>query len=105
MVVVANRASAASERPSYPASWEFDGLLTNGAAVLVRPIRPEDATALARFHVRLSPESIQYRFFAAHPTLTTLELARFTTVDYRERMAFVAIVAEELAAFASYDRL
>jgi hypothetical protein len=37
----------AAEPAGYPREWEFDGLLSNGEAVVVRPIRPADAPALA----------------------------------------------------------
>ena len=36
-----------AEPAGYPAEWEFDGLLRNGEAVVVRPIRPADAPALS----------------------------------------------------------
>jgi acyl-CoA synthetase (NDP forming)/GNAT superfamily N-acetyltransferase len=73
--------------------------------VLVRPVQPDDAKACAVFHEKLSPDTIHRRFFGAHPTLSDKEVSRYTKVDYRVHMAFVAIVADELVAYASYDRL
>src|ERR1019366_1965485 len=91
-------------RMGYPESWEFDGLLTSGQAVLVRPIRSADATSLRAFHASLTPDTQRRRFFDAHPELSVDEASYFTTLDYASRMAFVAIVSGELVAVARYDR-
>lgn len=93
------------EPPGYPLSWEFDGLLTSGEAVLVRPIQPADTQSLIVFHAGLTSDTIHSRYFAVHSTLTLEEAAHFTAVDYGSRMAFVAIVKDEFVAFAGYDRL
>ncbi len=37
-----------SEPADYPTSWEFDGLLVDGGAALIRPVRPGDEASLAR---------------------------------------------------------
>jgi acetyltransferase len=89
----------------YPEAWEFDGLLTSGEAVLIRPIRPADAESLCAFYANLSPESQRRRFFGAPRVLSRDDASRFTTVDDATRMAFVAIVRGELVAFANYERL
>ena len=101
----------ASPRPNenadvagYPASWEFDGLLADGQAVLVRPVRPSDATALVGLHVHPQPGAPP-RIYATHPALLASEMSHFSTVDYHERMAFVVIAEERVIAFASFDRL
>ena len=93
------------ELAGYPATWEFDGLLTDGTAVCVRPVKASDAGMLVAFHARLSPQTVYRRYFAAHPLLTRTEAEHYTTVDYGARMCFMAIVAEQLVGFASYDRL
>jgi len=64
--------------------------LKDGAAVQVRPIRPEDAARLQAFHARLSPDSIYLRWLSAHPVLSAAEAQALATVDYAARMAFVA---------------
>ena len=92
------------DTPGYPASWEFDGLLSDGHAALVRPVRPSDATALVGLHVH--PQSgASPRIFATHPSLLASEMSHFATVDYRDRMAFVVIAEDRVVAFASFDRL
>lgn len=88
----------------YPSEWEFDGLLRNGEAVVVRPIQPGDAPALVGLRAKVSPGTDQHELLA-NPTLSLAEAARFSEVDYDTRMAFVAIVSDELVGLASYDRL
>jgi acyl-CoA synthetase (NDP forming)/RimJ/RimL family protein N-acetyltransferase len=92
------------ETEGYPASWEFDGLLADGEAVLVRPVRPSDAKALVGLHVHPQPGAPP-RIYATHPALMANEMAHFTTVDYQQRMAFVVLAEDRLVAFASFDRL
>jgi len=40
---VSTREIETAEPAGYPTSWEFDGLLADGQAVLVRPVKPGDA--------------------------------------------------------------
>ena len=87
----------------YPAAWEFDGLLRNGEAVVVRPIRPANAPALVELRGAASPGTHQHVLLAG-PNLSLQRAARFSGVDYDVRMAFVALVSDELAGLASYDR-
>jgi acyl-CoA synthetase (NDP forming)/GNAT superfamily N-acetyltransferase len=89
----------------YPSEWEFDGLLRNGEEVLVRPIQSADAPALLAFHATVSPDRIHRHVLLEHPTLSLVEAARFSEVDYNARMAFVAVVSDQLVGLASYDRL
>ena len=88
----------------YPERWEADVLLSDGATVHVRPIRPDDGERLVAFHSRQSSESIYFRYFSPRPRLSDKDVDRFTHVDYRHRMAFVAILADELIGVARYDR-
>jgi acetyl coenzyme A synthetase (ADP forming)-like protein len=87
----------------YPSHFEADVVLADGGTVLIRPIRPADGPALARFHGRLSPESIYLRYFSPHPHLSEAEIAFLTGVDYRWRMALVAILGDEIVAVARYE--
>jgi len=90
--------------PDYPARWEADVVLSDGGTMSVRPIRPDDAERIVRFHDRQSPESIYFRFFSPRPRLSERDLERFTNVDYVDRMAFVALIGDELVGVARYDR-
>ena len=87
----------------YPSQWETDALLKDGSTVRVRPIRPDDAERLSRFHNRQSEESIYFRFFRYRPELSESELTYFTTIDYEKRMAFVALIGDELVAVSRYE--
>jgi acetate---CoA ligase (ADP-forming) len=89
--------------PGYPVQFEADVVLSDGGTVLIRPIRPDDAPALANFHERLSPESVYLRYFSPHPHLSAAELSFLTTVDYRRRMAMVAILGDDIVGVARYE--
>lgn len=88
----------------YPARWEGDVALADGGSMHVRPIRPDDAERIVRFHERQSPESIYFRFFSPRPTLPASDVERFTHVDYVDRLALVGLVGDDLIGVARYDR-
>ncbi len=88
----------------YPEHWESDVVLADGSTAHVRPIRADDRDLLQAFHGRQSAESIYFRYFTPHPTLSEADLDRFTQIDYRDRMAFVALLGDDLVAVARYDR-
>ncbi len=100
------RTGGAAPSPSpYPPHWEFDVVLADGGTVHIRPILPSDADAYLAFFERLSAETRYYRFFGPKPSLSPAEVARFTTVDFRDRMALVAWAGDDMVAVARYDRL
>ena len=74
----------------YPKELEEEFVLANGLKVLLRPIRPEDAPAQHEFHDNCSPEDMEMRFFHRVRTLSQLEMARLTQIDYDREMAFIA---------------
>jgi RimJ/RimL family protein N-acetyltransferase len=78
--------------------------LRDGSLVTVREIEPSDAAALVRFHEALSRESIRMRYFSAHPHLSAVETTRLTTVDHRDRQAYVAAIGEDIVAVGRYER-
>ena len=49
----------------YPPEWEFDGLLRNGEAVVVRPIQPGDAPALVGLRANVPPGTHQHELLAS----------------------------------------
>lgn len=89
----------------YPPRWEADVVLADGGTVHLRPIAPDDGERLLAFHAGLSPETIRYRFFAAHPTLSAREVEHFTHVDYDGRVAMVAVLGGALIAVARFERV
>ncbi len=105
-MVTADAAATGGAMPAgYPQEWEFDGLLMNGEAVVVRPIQSTDAPALVGLHAKMSPDTLHRHVLLDQPTLSLAAAARFSEVDYDARMAFVAIVSDEMVGLASYDRL
>jgi len=62
-----------------------------GRRVLIRPIRPEDETALGDLLGSLDAEDSRMRFFGTMRNLPRSQLARFTQIDYDREMALVAI--------------
>lgn len=87
------------------ATWSSTVVLGDGSTAVIRPIEPDDAEALADFHVRQSPESRYRRFFSPKPKLTDSDLQRFTQVDFVDRVALVVEDRGEFVAWASYERL
>ncbi|MET0434518.1 MAG: GNAT family N-acetyltransferase, partial [Cellulomonas sp.] len=97
---------APDEAADYPESWEADVVLRDGSTTHVRPIRPEDADALQAFHVGQSEASIVFRFFAPLERLGDRDLARFTRVDHRDRVALVAVTGDDaIIGVARYDKV
>lgn len=90
---------------TYPAHWEADAVLADGGTVHIRPISPDDAPKLQAMHARLSPETVYMRFFTMVRTLSDRELARLTTVDHVNRVAFVALLRDEIIGVVRFDRL
>ncbi|GGL22784.1 GNAT family N-acetyltransferase [Phycicoccus endophyticus] len=91
--------------PGYPAAWEADVVLRDGTVASLRPIRPDDADALRRFHEAQSDESIYLRFFAPLRRLSDADVHRFTHVDYTDRVALVVTMREEIIGIGRFDRI
>ncbi|MCA1655916.1 MAG: GNAT family N-acetyltransferase, partial [Pseudonocardiaceae bacterium] len=89
----------------YPKGWEADVVLSDGGTVHLRPIVPSDAEALTAFHGRMSERTRYLRYFGAYPQIPPRDLARFTTVDHRDRVAFVALLGDDIVAVARYERI
>ena len=90
---------------AYPAYWEADVVLRDGATAHLRPIVPEDADRLVRFHSRLSERTRYLRYFGPFPQIPPRELARMTTVDHYSRVAFVGMLGGEIIAIGIYESL
>jgi GNAT superfamily N-acetyltransferase len=90
------------EGPAYPRDVLVR--LRSGVEVLIRPIAPEDKPLLTAFLAGLSPESAYRRFLAPKPELSEPELRRFTEVDFRDHVAFVAVHADEPSRLAGVAR-
>ncbi len=76
----------------YPRHMIRHDHLSDGTPLTIRPIRPEDAESEQAFVRDLSPQAKRFRFMGSITELSPQMLARFTQIDYRTEMAFVAIV-------------
>ncbi|HSI92553.1 MAG TPA: GNAT family N-acetyltransferase, partial [Jiangellaceae bacterium] len=94
-----------NDSTEYPAHWEADVVLSDGATAHLRPIRPEDAVRLVEFYARVSDESKYYRFFAPYPTLSPRDVELFTHVDHTDRVALILLSGDDMIAIGRYDRV
>ena len=74
----------------YPVQYEHRAVLSDGRAVLVRPVLPEDAPELAAALRRADPETLRRRFLGAAGPRTEQELRHLVEVDYAHRFAVAA---------------
>jgi acetyltransferase len=92
----------------YPRALARAVTLKTGDAVVLRPIRPEDAEAERRLVSRLSARTSYLRFHAPIRELTMERLVRYTQIDYDREMAFVAVDSsgghEEIRGISRYIR-
>lgn len=88
----------------YPAEYELDVVLKDGGGARIRPIKPEDGDLLRSFFEKLGPESRYFRFFKIKKTLSDEEVSFFTSVDYDDRMALIAVLDGEMIGVGRYDR-
>lgn len=101
--------SGAQARPDaqqgYPRHWEADVVLSDGGTVHLRPIIPADADQLVSFHGRLSDRTRYFRYFGPYPRMPKRDVERFSNVDYTNRVAFVALLGDDIVAVGRFDRL
>jgi acyl-CoA synthetase (NDP forming)/GNAT superfamily N-acetyltransferase len=82
-----------------------DVLLSDGRAVHLRQIRPDDAAAIVEFHSRMSDRTRYLRYFSPYPRIPERDLERFVNVDHRDREAFVVVTGARITAVGRYERL
>ncbi len=90
----------------YPAHREVDVVLRDGRTVHVRPVRPEDESAILAFYRGLSEDARRLRFFGEAIDLEQAAHAD-ATVDYVNDFALVAEAGPEhrIVGVATYHRL
>jgi len=91
------------DAPLFPAHWAADVLLRDGRTAHIRPVSADDKDLLVEFYARVSDQSKYYRFFSPMPNLSERDVARFTEVDYVERVAFVLTLRGRMIAIGRYD--
>ena len=79
---------------TYPADEIEQIELKDGLLVTLRPIRLQDAPGLQKTFLRLTPKTVYLRFLETFKTLSDKQARQFATVDYQDRMAFVAEITE-----------
>ena len=94
---------------AYPSQFETEVVLNDGSAMVLRPIKIEDAQRYLAFLERLGPDS-RYLWLNHVPEQVTPEDAlRFCTVDYKNSFALVGEVLKqktrEIVAVGRYYRL
>jgi len=85
----------------YPRGYVSAWRAGDGTAVTLRPIRPEDEPAMARFHATLSDQSVYFRYLHAlrlDRRVAHERLARICFIDYDREMVLVAERAGDAAA-------
>ncbi|MGQ9572503.1 MAG: GNAT family N-acetyltransferase [Thiobacillaceae bacterium] len=92
----------------YPHDLETTFTPASGETVLVRPIKPTDDDLWLEFIYSLSEDTIYHRFFRPVKRWSRRDAQHFCVLDYRDRMALVAILRQEerdqLIAVARYER-
>ncbi len=90
------RVAATAEAPEnrlairpYPNDLEEEIQLVDGRGLVLRPVIPEDEPALQAGFAHLTPEEVRLRFFVPMKTLSHVQAARFTQIDYDREMALV----------------
>jgi len=78
--------------------------LPDGTQILIRPIQATDKARLSVALGRLSRETIQRRFLAAKPKLSSSELRYLTEVDGHDHIALVAVLAAAPDAIVAVAR-
>ena len=81
--------------------------LRSGDVVRIRPIRPDDAPALARAYANLGEQSRYRRFFTAMPALPDATLKAAVEVDHTDHEALVAVplLSAEIVGECRFIRL
>lgn len=72
-------------------AWERRVTLSDGQAVFIRPIRPEDEALYDRFVAAVTPEDARFRFLVPTRNLSHALVNHFTHLDYARAMAFIAL--------------
>jgi RimJ/RimL family protein N-acetyltransferase len=91
--------------PGYPQEYQQLVTLRDGRSVLIRPIAPSDAPALAEAIESADADTIRRRYLGRHLQVTPELVDYLTTVDYARRFALVAVepASQRGVAIARYE--
>lgn len=95
--------------PGYPADLERTWLSADGTAVRIRPLRPDDLDREMRFVAGLSEQTLYLRLQYTARELTRDDAVRLLDLDYRDTIAFGALVdqppVQTLIGVSRYARI
>jgi len=93
----------------YPEELKKHVRLKDGTPVLLRPIKPSDATLKQHLFYALSKESVSKRFLGSLKAMPMKRVWPYVIVDYENEMSVVATVeeggAETIIAIGSYVKI
>jgi len=93
----------------YPAELEKWVVLGDGSKVLLRPIRPSDATMKQHLFYALSKEAVTRRYLGNLKAMPLRRVWPYVAIDYENEMNIVATVVqdgmENIVAMGSYVRI
>ena len=94
-----------AKRKGQASDWSVELKIKSIGSVQIRPVRPQDADLYPAFADRITIDDRRRRFLSAGPSqLTPALLAKFTQIDRKREMAFVAI-DEKLNALLGVARM
>jgi acetyl coenzyme A synthetase (ADP forming)-like protein len=86
-----------------PTNPDCDVVLRDGTTLRLRPLRPDDRTALHRFLEALSPDSVYFRFFNPRPAQAAID--RLLRAEGDDEFALIAECGGAIVALAQYARI
>lgn len=80
-------------------AYTYEEKLKNGMTVLIRPIQPEDESAMVHFHQRLSNKTVYYRYLQSlqlRQRISHARLERVCASNHDNEIALVALLHNEI---------
>jgi acetyltransferase len=71
--------------------WERHITLSDGQAVFIRPLKPDDEPLYGPFLAAVTADDVRLRFFGPVKDFSHAFLARFIQIDYAKAMAFISL--------------
>ncbi len=79
-------------------------LLTDGATIEIRPVRPDDFAAVRDMHARMSPDNLYLRFFSMSPYVAEQEARRICREPGPDHAALLALLDGEVVGCGTYEQ-
>jgi len=79
---------------AYPEDISRTHTFRNHLTVHFRPIKPSDEDGMRRLFYRFSDQGVFYRYFSYVQAMPHVRMQEYTSVDYRQTMSIVGVVAE-----------